>query len=107
MLPDSQEVTRSYALTLLGHLQQHDFCLFLQFRTNVSKFLQTLLSSWYLYKTSFDDKYLILIDEIINYFKLMYYLMRSRRGLVVKALDSHARGCGFKSCLAKTTGGGR
>ena len=25
----------------------------------------------------------------------------SRRGLVVKALDSHARGCGFKSCLAQ------
>ena len=25
----------------------------------------------------------------------------SRRGLVVKALDSHARGCGLKSCLAQ------
>ena len=26
---------------------------------------------------------------------------KSRRGLVVKALDSYARGCGFKSCLAQ------
>ena len=33
----------------------------------------------------------------------------TRRGLVVKALDSHARGCGFKSYLSKvkTIDGGR
>ena len=30
-----------------------------------------------------------------------YSPMESRRGLVVKALDSHARSCGFKSCLAQ------
>ena len=30
-----------------------------------------------------------------------YTQIKIRRGLVAKALDSHARGCGFKSCLAQ------
>ena len=33
--------------------------------------------------------------------ELTNILNKSRRGLVAKALDSHATGCGFKSCPAQ------
>ena len=36
-----------------------------------------------------------------NIFRIAKQKKKSRRGLVVEALDSHARGCGFKSCLAQ------
>ena len=36
-----------------------------------------------------------------NFLSIKVRVRTSRRGLVVKALDSHARSCGFKSCLAQ------
>ena len=46
------------------------------------------------------NKYILLIKNT-QFFVFVQYFFKSRRSLVVKALDSHARGRGFKSCLAQ------